>query len=127
MDELYREMVALERKVDRLYNLVVNLDRQMGELLIRESKHSEEGGNAMSVISSSTPVERAPLDPMMQHKDVLVDDSDWDMLDGETYKNVSPELQIRRLTAQVTAAYTRIAALEEQLLARRVSSHSQSH
>jgi len=34
--------------------------------------------------------------------------------------NISTELQIQRLTAQLTAAYNRIAALEEQLLARRL-------
>ena len=34
-------------------------------------------------------------------------------------RSLSPDLQIRRLTAQVTAAYNRIAALEEQLLAQR--------
>ncbi|NEO26340.1 MAG: hypothetical protein F6K03_05435, partial [Kamptonema sp. SIO4C4] len=34
----------------------------------------------------------------------------------------APDLQVRRLTAQVTAAYHRIAALEEQLLAQRSGS-----
>lgn len=127
MNELYREMVALERKVDRLYNLVINLDRQMGELLVRESKHSEETVGAISALSTSTPaIERSPINPMMQHKDILVDGSESDIPEGEIYKSVSPELQIRRLTAQVTAAYNRIATLEEQLLAHRVSSHSQS-
>ena len=37
-------------------------------------------------------------------------------------RDVSPELHIRRLTAQVTAAYNRIAILEEQLLAQRIHS-----
>ena len=32
-------------------------------------------------------------------------------------RSLAPETQIRRLTAQLTAAYNRIAALEEQLLA----------
>ncbi|MBC7883734.1 MAG: hypothetical protein H7Y37_20785 [Anaerolineae bacterium] len=34
---------------------------------------------------------------------------------------LSPEAQIQRLTAQLTAAYNRIAALEEQLMARRTN------
>ena len=35
-------------------------------------------------------------------------------------KNITPEIQIQRLTAQLTAAYNRIAALEEQLLRERI-------
>jgi hypothetical protein len=35
-------------------------------------------------------------------------------------KNITPEIQIQRLTAQLTAAYNRIAALEEQLLLKRI-------
>ncbi len=34
-------------------------------------------------------------------------------------QDLSPQIQIQRLTAQLTAAYNRIAALEEQLLAKR--------
>jgi hypothetical protein len=34
-------------------------------------------------------------------------------------QDLSPQVQIQRLTAQLTAAYSRIAALEEQLLANR--------
>jgi len=57
----------------------------------------------------------------MGHKDVLMDESDWKQvfeLESEP-QVISSELQVRRLTAQVTAAYNRIAALEEQLLAHR--------
>jgi hypothetical protein len=35
-------------------------------------------------------------------------------------KLLTPEIQIQRLTAQLTAAYNRIAALEEQLLLKRI-------
>jgi hypothetical protein len=35
-------------------------------------------------------------------------------------KNLTPEIQIQRLTAQLTAAYNRIAALEEQLMKDRI-------
>jgi hypothetical protein len=34
-------------------------------------------------------------------------------------QDLSPQIQIQRLTAQLTAAYNRIAALEEQLLSKR--------
>ncbi len=35
-------------------------------------------------------------------------------------QDIAPEAQVQRLTAQLTAAYNRIAALEEQLLAQRM-------
>lgn len=56
----------------------------------------------------------------MKHKDVL---SDHNYLESETQggeRILTPEVQIQRLTAQLTAAYNRIAALEEQLLAKRI-------
>lgn len=125
MDELYRSMGTLERKVDRLYDLVVKLDRQMGELRSRaRAEQSSTANRTDEPLEPISALERAPLNPLMQHKDILLDGSEWDLPDCESYKNVSPELQIRRLTAQVTAAYGRIAALEEQLLARRVSPQS---
>jgi uncharacterized coiled-coil protein SlyX len=54
------------------------------------------------------------------HKDVLDDD---DALNGEgqgEVRKMAPEMQVQRLSAQLTAAYSRIAALEEQLLAQRI-------
>jgi hypothetical protein len=56
----------------------------------------------------------------LQHKDILDDDGP---LDGDisTPENaLAPDMQVRRLTAQLTAAYNRIAALEEQLLSQRI-------
>ena len=57
---------------------------------------------------------------LMVHKDILADDdrAGGDRTQGE--KDLTPEIQIQRLTAQLTAAYNRIAALEEQLLSRHV-------
>ncbi|MEB3290492.1 MAG: hypothetical protein VKI82_11295 [Leptolyngbya sp.] len=60
------------------------------------------------------------LDAVCEHKDVLVD-GDYRPSDRQTVEgNLSQDIQIQRLTAQLTAAYHRIAALEEQLLATRV-------
>ena len=59
---------------------------------------------------------------MITHKDILNDEDNYSL---ETYDyspielGMSCELQVQRLTAQLTAAYHRIAALEEQLLAKR--------
>jgi hypothetical protein len=52
------------------------------------------------------------------HQDVLIDSDNG----GGNYRRpatvLSPQSQIQRLTAQLTVAYTRIAALEEQLLSK---------
>lgn len=55
----------------------------------------------------------------MEHKDVLTDGIYLDM-HRQSGDNITPEIQIQRLTAQLTAAYNRIAALEEQLLRERI-------
>jgi hypothetical protein len=41
----------------------------------------------------------------------------------DTDQDLAGDLQLQRLTAQLTAAYNRIAALEEQLLSARINSH----
>ena len=57
----------------------------------------------------------------MSHKDILLDDnSNSTNPMSSSEQELSPDIQIRRLTAQLTAAYNRIAALEEQLLSSRV-------
>ena len=58
----------------------------------------------------------------LHHKDVLEDDDSFG-LERTTNSAVPAEMQVRRLMAQLTAAYNRIAALEEQLL----SSHRPSY
>jgi hypothetical protein len=50
----------------------------------------------------------------------LLDSDMFTPSNPQSEKTMSPELQIQRLTAQLTAAYNRIASLEEQLLSRRV-------
>jgi hypothetical protein len=62
---------------------------------------------------------------MIGHK-VIINDDDNNFYENYSYSHcqgeyeISSELQIQRLTAQLTAAYHRIAALEEQLLAKRI-------
>jgi hypothetical protein len=59
----------------------------------------------------------------MEHKDVLVDsNSELTNSHQNSEKALSADIQVQRLTAQLTAAYNRIAALEEQLLSRRIHS-----
>ncbi len=54
------------------------------------------------------------------HHDVLKNEDHLeDMIQGDT-PLMTQDIQIQRLTAQLTAAYNRIAALEEQLVANRI-------
>ncbi|MEO0407987.1 MAG: hypothetical protein AAF289_11610 [Cyanobacteria bacterium P01_A01_bin.135] len=56
------------------------------------------------------------------HKDILADDAYVDIDSNYTERSLTPEVQTQRLMAQLTAAYNRIAALEEQLLDCRIKS-----
>lgn len=124
MDSVQMQIAALDRKLDGLYDSIEQLD-------LKVSSAIGEGGataNSYPVEARSLPDGRAaavlfdpnPSRSAMVHKDIIADD---DRLEGDRSqkeKELTPELQIQRLTAQLTAAYNRIAALEEQLLSRRV-------
>jgi hypothetical protein len=72
---------------------------------------------------------RHPVIPheVLHHKDVLEDEDSFGVSDN-LHPGVSDEMQMRRLMAQLTAAYNRIAALEEQLLfSHRPSYASEEH
>lgn len=63
-----------------------------------------------------------PISVQITNKDVLPDETEMTTrAPSANGRLLSPEAQIQRLTAQLTAAYNRIAALEEQLMARRTS------
>jgi predicted nuclease with TOPRIM domain len=123
MDRLENHIITLEQKIDRLYAVVEHLTQRLDESMqISEqiSTHSHQWTTQESVGENPDPHHRG-CNAMMGHKDVLLDDdtntSRTTASDGE---EVSPEIQIRRLNTQLTAAYNRIAALEEQLLAQRI-------
>jgi hypothetical protein len=115
------QVQELEHKIDHLHHLVIEISKQLSRLTSGSTTHSEKS------VSHSPGVETADeslsFSRIMFHKDVLLDDDEalpfW-MLNSD--QPVSADLQIRRLTAQLTAAYHRIAALEEQIMAQRLQS-----
>lgn len=123
MDRLETHIITLEQKIDRLYAVVDHLSNRLDESLQLPQTTKEESHPAVMDESpvESTDSHHRGVSAMMGHKDVLQDDdantSRTTASDGE---EVSPEIQIRRLNTQLTAAYNRIAALEEQLLAQRI-------
>ena len=121
MDVLEKQVIELSDKVDSLHGLMAQLSEKVDASITNGSGRSATKDifpDANAVNLSPTAMRRAP-NPAMMHKDVLSDDP---YLEGElssTTRTLSPEIQIQRLTAQLTAAYNRIAALEEQIMAYR--------
>lgn len=120
MDLLQNQVTALNNKVGALQQLVEQLGNQTAEILAELQVAKEDRNTARAESKSNRFIQPRRFDEEMGHKDVL---SDFTYPETESHggdKSLSPEVQIQRLTAQLTAAYNRIAALEEQLLARRV-------
>jgi hypothetical protein len=125
MDVLQTQMVELDRKVDRLNNIVERLSQQITVLATDRPQLEEETNFTTQVAQNasypSTQVKQNYFGATMEHKDILLDDGNGkNNINSTNEQSLSPDIQIRRLTAQLTAAYNRIAALEEQLLANRV-------
>lgn len=120
MEPLQKQVVTLSQKVDALYQVIEQLTDRVSDVLaecrlapIPPKEGVEDGNYAYNRTQSYS-----SLKPVMEHKDILIDGSLEHRQSGE--KQLTPEIQIQRLTAQLTAAYNRIAALEEQLFSRRI-------
>jgi hypothetical protein len=123
MEPIQAQVTLLTQKVDALHQVIDQVNSRVTEILSTSSQSSSSTNAAIlddyhphGMTNTST----HHTDALMMHKDILMDSS---YIDSETTgeeSQLSPEVQIQRLTAQLTAAYNRIAALEEQLLASRV-------
>jgi hypothetical protein len=83
-----------------------------------EGNSYHSSGSTNLSIGSNYSQDRAEL--IMAQQDVLIDSSGIEITHHQIKEQeLAPQIQIQRLTAQLTAAYNRIAALEEQLLAKR--------
>lgn len=126
MDVVQKQIIALTRKVDALYQVIEQVNSQITECMSQIGQNSPtESGSSASASNSRVPAYQSPslLKSVMDHKDILVDGNDGLSSSYQNSENTLPaEIQVQRLTAQLTAAYNRIAALEEQLLARRIHS-----
>jgi hypothetical protein len=122
MEPLQKQVITLSHKVDALYQVVDQLSARMSEALSECRLAPIQGTNGLGIDGTRRyPAQGySSLKPAMEHKDVLADGTCLDRHRQSGEKELSPEIQIQRLTAQLTAAYNRIAALEEQLLAQRI-------
>lgn len=123
MDLLHEQVQSLHTKVDALHSAVEQLGNQthaaIADLKLSNSNRASYSQSTGANRRSSS-YDTVGFGDAIDHKDILVDN---DYIDADSHTaehSLSSEIQIQRLTAQLTAAYNRIAALEEQLLARRL-------
>ncbi|ERN40676.1 hypothetical protein KR51_00026600 [Rubidibacter lacunae KORDI 51-2] len=118
MEEFRVEFSTLQQKVDGLYlaieQLGVKFDRHMSS---RDRQAREDADNIDPAVLAAIESHPRGLDSVVEHKDVLPDSNSGPSVNAHS---VSSDIQIRRLNTQLTAAYNRIAALEEQMLARHI-------
>lgn len=119
---MQEQVTTLIDKVNSLHHAMGLLNERMSELLSTVRPDDLLGGAnqqfGISPPKRSLQTHRG-FDQMIDHKDVLMDNMYPEHDKNSVEKTLSPEIQIQRLTAQLTAAYNRIAALEEQLLSTR--------
>ncbi|MBE9190059.1 hypothetical protein IQ230_06725 [Gloeocapsopsis crepidinum LEGE 06123] len=122
MEPLQKQVVTLSHKVDTLYQAIEALNGRVSEALSEcRLAPTQETQHSLHNIEVRYPSQGYKASKStMGHKDVLEDSNSLDNQRQSGEKELAPEIQIQRLTAQLTAAYNRIAALEEQLLAQRI-------
>jgi len=122
METLQEQIGLLGTKVDALYQLIEQLSGKVAAVATECKVGADQRLQAESDIHFGTRSYRSytSMDAAMEHKDVLADSTSLEFSSHSGDRRLAPEIQIQRLTAQLTAAYNRIAALEEQLLSQRV-------
>ncbi len=132
-----QELAHLQIKVNQLYRIVKQLaeyidwegmenislsDLEVNQCLETTPNHDK---NLESINDGETALCDLVLSKhnhgLNNHKDILTDDEAMyaELSDYKGSDNIPCEEQVYRLTAQLTAAYHRIASLEDQLLAAR--------
>ncbi len=124
MEPLQKQVVTLSDKLDALYHMMEQLDHKVAQALsdcrLEKTREARDNFLADSDARHYKLKGQINLNSELEHKDVLADGMYPDMNLQAGDNNLTPEIQIQRLTAQLTAAYNRIAALEEQLLLKRI-------
>jgi hypothetical protein len=139
-----RQIMELSYKVDQLYQIVERISKQIVLLHPEQQDSCSDNFRETTNFPDDQFPSQSPVQPtstgksilpetelnttQMEHKDILDDRQADSRSDNNSHHpntlfpvnlEMSYKLQIQRLTAQLTAAYHRIAALEEQLLAKR--------
>ncbi len=115
-----RHVIELKRQLDHLYKTVEQLQDSVPENA--DVTVDEMAKFVPQLTNENLGLEMNVGDHNFHHKDILFDETA--LLEGHPVNDqvMTPDIQIKRLTAQLTVAYKRIAQLEEQLL-----SHQNHH
>ncbi len=146
MEPLQQQITTLTHKVDLVYEILDRLYRDVAENAASQAVRDEAASMERSRNGDVRQFESSArgqnhLDPSnyrrkgypdpnnyrhdaadwaITQQDILIDSSGVEITHHQIKEqDLAPQIQIQRLTAQLTAAYNRIAALEEQLLAKR--------
>ncbi len=128
MDSLQVQVTNLSRKVDALYQITEQLSQKMSEILAETPVQQHATVEATQNTQLPSTEESATQQPTKndathlfdEYKGILLEEtSDLEGGYHQGDNSITPEVQVQRLTAQLTAAYNRIAVLEEQLLSMR--------
>jgi len=116
MDPLQEQVKALTSRIDVLYQAIERMNVKLAAALSDPNLAATASNHAHSRLKNSH--QKSSGSNRISHKHVLADEDPLDVPLRDK-KLLAPEVQIQVLTAQLTVAYNRIAALEEQLMAYR--------
>jgi len=124
MELLQKQILALITKVEAIYTIIEQLNDKVSNYVVAEKANKYQTIKTDSNLQQTSQFKEKYnyLNPELEHKDVLVDDNYLNKSSQNVDEELTSNIQIQRLTAQLTAAYNRIAALEEQLLSKRIKS-----
>lgn len=130
MEILKMQVNNLTRKVDMIYAMVEEINAKLSLELNTRSMQSYQARISDNFMTEYLMVEDELEDDLPNNylhnyqRDNRVRGTErtvGNSLDND--QELAGDLQLQRLTAQLTAAYNRIAALEEQLLSARINTH----
>ncbi len=146
MESIQQQISALTHKVDRIYQILARetgrdldsklvggretsiehpLKREDAQLVGGSNRRLRQDGsshhsNGYADLNNNSNYRQDSTEWIIAQQDILIDSSGVEISHRQIKEqDLAPQIQIQRLTAQLTAAYNRIAALEEQLLAKR--------
>jgi hypothetical protein len=145
MESIQQQISALTHKIDRVYQILacetaqdqdpqlVGREASIEHPLKREDSQlvggnnrrlrpdgSSHNSNGYADLTNNSNYRQDSTEWIIAQQDILIDSSGVEISHHQIKEqDLAPQIQIQRLTAQLTAAYNRIAALEEQLLAKR--------
>ncbi|MBD2141783.1 hypothetical protein H6F39_10490 [Anabaena sp. FACHB-1250] len=122
MESLEKQILTLTQKVNAIYEIIAKLDMRLSQALSDSSLEKLPAIEHYLEKKQPQGYKSKELEHKLEHKDVLTDSMIYPDINYQARdRQITPEIQIQRLTTQLTAAYHRIAALEEQLLRQRIS------